>query len=193
VLCLIVLKYVPATADLPLARTAGIICFAYAIFLALRLIQSDEAVTVDGYSELRASPVEYFGGIASGIFSALILGAVIINGSTQDIPYSQMALGMALAIAFALGSAAIAFTSLLVKVRWNRSFVEHKNGLGKLTKIAWSEVTSCRSGLKGITIFTAGQSRITFSPYHSGAQALARHAADRARRNAAAAQGVVAG
>ena len=193
VLCLIILKQVPATEHLPLARTAGIICFAYAIFLALRLIQGEEPASVDGWSELKASPVEYFGGVASGIFSALLLAAVIVNGGTPHIPYAQMAGGMALSIAFALGAVAIAFTSLLIQVRWNRATVEHKSGLGKVTRFAWIEVASCRSGLWGITITAASGVRITFSPFHSGAQTLARHAAARARRNAEKAAAVVAG
>ena len=51
---LILLKYIPATAELPLSRAAGVVSFAYAAFLALRLLQPEEAIVVEGgWAELR--------------------------------------------------------------------------------------------------------------------------------------------
>ncbi|UXN73197.1 hypothetical protein N8D56_19835 [Devosia sp. A8/3-2] len=39
IVVLLLLKHVPATASLPLARAAGVVAFGYAAFLALRLVQ----------------------------------------------------------------------------------------------------------------------------------------------------------
>ena len=58
---LIILKYLPSTAHLPLSRAAGVVAFGYAAFLALRLLQPEEAIVVaGGTAELRPSIVEYF-------------------------------------------------------------------------------------------------------------------------------------
>src|SRR5690606_39652207 len=48
IVSLIILKYLPFTAGLPLARAAGVVAFGYAAFLALRLVQSEEAISADG-------------------------------------------------------------------------------------------------------------------------------------------------
>ncbi|MDB5507175.1 MAG: hypothetical protein JWR75_1813 [Devosia sp.] len=184
ILGLIILKYIPATAYLPLGRTAGIVSFAYAMFLALRLVQREDPGAMDGrWSELRASPVELFGAIVSGGFSALLLLAVIVNGSTADLPYGQMALGMALSISFALCAAGIVYFSILDKTRWDGKGVEHTTPRGQAIKLAWSEITHVRTTWRGITLFgTTG--RISFSPFHSGAAALVKLAKDKIRRNA---------
>ena len=46
IIALLVLKHVPWTESLPLARAAGVVAFSYAAFLALRLIQGEEAVRI---------------------------------------------------------------------------------------------------------------------------------------------------
>ena len=184
ILGLIILKYLPATAHLPLGRTAGIISFAYAMFLALRLVQSEEPVAMDGrWSELRASPVEVFGAIVSGGFSALLLLAVLVNGSSADLPYGQLALGMALSISFALCAAAIVYCSILAKTRWDGAGVEHTTPQGRAIKLAWSEITGVRTTWRGITLFGTTD-RISVSPFHSGTAALVKLAKDKIRRNA---------
>lgn len=38
---LLVAKHVPLFADLPLAQATGIVCFAFAIFLSLRVYQAE--------------------------------------------------------------------------------------------------------------------------------------------------------
>jgi hypothetical protein len=43
VLGLIIAKHVPVLSFLPLSNITGIVCFAFAIFLALRLFQSELA------------------------------------------------------------------------------------------------------------------------------------------------------
>ncbi len=184
ILGLIVLKYVPAAAHLPLGRAAGIVAFAYAGFLALRLIQTEEPVAADGrWSELRASPVEWFGAAASAAFSAMLLAAIIINGSSMHVPYAQMALGMALSLGFALASGAITFLSILSRTRWDGLGIEHVNGFGRGRKLAWSEVTGVRSTWRGVTIAAADSKSISFSPFHQGAASLIRLARQRADRN----------
>src|SRR4051794_1729472 len=75
IVSLIVLKYLPITAGLPLARAAGVVAFGYAAFLALRLVQSEEAARVDGWSELRPSMVEYFACYGAGGLSVVLMSA----------------------------------------------------------------------------------------------------------------------
>jgi hypothetical protein len=41
VMALLIAKHVPLTADLPLSQAAGIVCFAFAIFLSLRIYQAE--------------------------------------------------------------------------------------------------------------------------------------------------------
>ena len=184
VLGLILLKYVPAAAHLPLGRAAGVVAFAYAGFLALRLIQPEEPVAADGrWSELRASPGEWFGAVGSATFSALLLAAIIVNGSSMHVPYSQMAVGMALSIGFALASVAITYFSILSRTRWDGLSVEHVNGFGRGQKLAWVDVVGIRSTWRGVTILAADRRSVSFSPFHSGAATLIRLARQRIERN----------
>lgn len=187
VLVLIILKHVPATADLPLARTAGVICFGYAIFLALRLVQGTEAVSHDGWHQLQASPVQLFGILGASAISALLLGMVLTGGQSGELTYGQMATSMAMSLFFAGIAVVIGLFSILVKVRWNRSIIEHMDGFGKRTTLAWADVAGVTSHWRGITIWSHDRRRISFSPYHSGAPQLARFAAQKAQRNATSA------
>jgi hypothetical protein len=188
VFLLIVLKYVPAVSHLPLGRAAGIVSFSYAIFLALRLIQGEQAVTVEGgWNELRASPVELFGALTSGLLSGLLLSAVIANGSNHMIPSSQLGVAMGLSLAFALAFLAIAALCLFVKVRWTHMVLEHRNAFGKSTRILWADVAGVKSDWRGVTIFSHDNKSVSFSPFHSGVSQLQTFAAERARRNATSA------
>ena len=45
---LVALKHIPFTDHLPLARAAGVVAFGYAAFLALRLVQPEEGIMVEG-------------------------------------------------------------------------------------------------------------------------------------------------
>lgn len=185
VLVLIILKHIPATEHLPLARLAGIVSFGYAIFLSLRLIQGEEAVSVEGWSELRPSPVELFGAFGGAAFSGLLLMAVLTGNALQGATAIQMGAALGLSVALALTSGAIVFTSFLVKIRWNRSFVEKQDHRGRKVAIAWADVIKVQGRWRGITIYTADKQRLSFSPLHSGAAQLAKFAAERAKRNAA--------
>ena len=180
---LLVLKHVPATAALPLAKTAGIIAFSYAIFLALRLVQGAEAIERDGWQELHASPVELFGALGASALSAMLLGSVLVHGQNGDAAFRHLAISMALALFFALLAGAIIFLTVLAKVRWNRSVIEHVDGLGKRTTLIWADVAGVRSDWRGITIWTSKRQRIHFSPYQSGAAQLTRLVAERSVRN----------
>ncbi|MET3925840.1 hypothetical protein [Devosia sp. 2618] len=184
VVCLIVLKYVPFTAHLPLARAAGVVAFGYAAFLALRLVQSEEAASIDGWSELRPSMVEYFACYGAAALSAVLMSAIIVIGSTKQVDATQMAATFAASILLAAGALGIGLGGLFTKIRWNNTVLEHRTALGRQTKIAWSDVRSVRPNWRGITIATHDAQRVTFSQFHSGAAQLALHATNRARRNA---------
>ncbi|RUT28517.1 hypothetical protein EMQ25_16190 [Arsenicitalea aurantiaca] len=43
VVCLLAAKHVPALSHLPLSQATGIVCFSFAIFIALRLFQFELA------------------------------------------------------------------------------------------------------------------------------------------------------
>jgi hypothetical protein len=43
VLCLIVAKHLPALALLPLAQVTGVVCFSFAIYLALKIYNAELA------------------------------------------------------------------------------------------------------------------------------------------------------
>ena len=179
---LILLKYIPATADLPLSRAAGVVAFGYAAFLALRLLQPEEAVQVDGgWAELRPSMVEYFACYGAAALAAILLFAVIVLGPVADTtPLVATALAVLL---LAGGAAGIGMAGLFTQTRWNHRQVTHRSALGRVVILDWSDVRSVRPNWRGVTI--AGASgRITFSQFHGGAAQLARHAATRARRNA---------
>ena len=184
IVVLLFLKHVPATASLPLARAAGVVAFGYAAFLALRLVQGEEAVSVDGWSELRPSMVEYFACYGAAALAVVLMSAVIFVGSMRIVEPTQMVAAFAAAILLGAGAFGIGVGGLFTKVRWNNTLLEHQTAFGSLTSIAWSDVRSVRPNWRGITIATHDARQVTFSQFHSGAAQLAKHAANRARRNA---------
>ena len=181
VLC--ALKYVPLTADLPLARAAGVVAFGYAAFLALRLVQNEEAISVDGWSELRPAMVEYFACYGAAALAVVLMSAVIVVGGTRHVEPTQMIATFLASLALGGGALAIGLTGLFTRIRWNNSILERRTALGRETRIAWSDVRSVRPNWRGITITTQDARHVTFSQFHSGAAQLAKHAANRARRN----------
>jgi hypothetical protein len=183
VTALLVAKHLPIVSQLPLARVIGILCFGYAIFLSLRLLKADDAVRADGWSVLRPSLMEKFGALVCGVFSGLIIYAMLFidRGHTAA---EQMAFYYTLAVLFGAGGLGIAFSSLLVRIRWNHNHIEHRSSFGKRTTIPWSQVKGVTSGWHGITIHTADGGKVRFSSYLSGADQLARVAEHTARRNA---------
>ena len=184
IVSLIVLKYVPFTAGLPLARAAGVVAFGYAAFLALRLVQSEEAVSVDGWSELRPSMVEYFACYGAAALAVVLMSAIIVVGGIRHVEPTQMIATFIASVMLGAGAVAIGLGGLFTRVRWNNSQVEHRSALGRETTLAWSDVRSVRPSWRGVTIATHDSRRITFSQFHSGAAQLAKHATNRARRNA---------
>jgi hypothetical protein len=184
IVVLLLLKHIPATASLPLARAAGVVAFAYAAFLALRLVQGEEALSVDGWSELRPSMVEYFACYGAAALAAVLMSAVIFIGSTSIVEPTQMLAAFAAAVLLGAGAFGIGVGGLFTRVRWNNTQVEHHTAFGAQTAIAWSDVRSVRPNWRGITIATHDARKVTFSQFHSGAAQLAKHATNRARRNA---------
>lgn len=183
IVSLIALKYIPFTAGLPLARAAGVVAFGYAAFLALRMVQSEEAVLVDGWSELRPSMVEYFACYGAAALAVVLMSAVIVIGGTKHVQVTQMVATFLASILLGAGSVGIGLGGLFTKVRWNNTILEHRNAFGRETSLAWSDVCSVRPNWRGITVATHDQQRVTFSQFHSGAAQLALHATNRARRN----------
>lgn len=186
IVSLIVLKYLPFTATLPLARAAGVVAFAYAAFLALRLLQGEEAVSVDGWSELRPAMVEYFACYGAAALAAVLMSAIIVIGGTKHVEATQMIATFSASVMLGAGAIAIGLGGLFTRVRWNNSQLEHRNAFGQQTTLAWSEIRSVRPNWRGVTIATHDARRVTFSQFHSGAAQLAIHATNRARRNAEA-------
>jgi hypothetical protein len=184
IISLLVLKHVPLTSGLPLARAAGVVAFAYAAFLALRLVQDEEAVHVAGWSELRPSMVEYFACYGAAALAIALMSAVIFIGGTRHVDPTQMIATFAASVLLGAGALGIGLGGLFTKVRWNNTVLEHKTALGRETRIAWSDVRSVRPNWRGITIATHDVQHVTFSQFHSGAAQLAIHATNRARRNA---------
>jgi len=184
IVSLIVLKYVPFTAGLPLARAAGVVAFGYAAFLALRLVQGEEAVSVDGWSELRPSMVEYFACYGAAALAVVLMSAIIVIGGVRHVESTQMIATFIASLMLGAGAVGIGLGGLFTRVRWNNSQVEHRNAFGRETVLTWSDVRSVRPNWRGVTIATHDSRRITFSQFHSGAAQLARHATNRARRNA---------
>ncbi|MEO5807216.1 hypothetical protein [Devosia sp.] len=182
IVVLLVLKHVPATQGLPLARTAGVVSFGFAAFLALRLVQAEDPVQVDGWSELRPSMVEYFAAFGAVALAMVLLSAIIIQGFKPVAPAQMVAAFIAAVMLFA-AAVAIGMCGLFVKIRWNSAQIEHANAFGRKTTIAWGDVRSVRPNWRGITIATHGHEQVTFSQFHSGAAHLAKHATNRARRN----------
>jgi hypothetical protein len=183
IVSLIVLKYVPFTSGLPLARAAGVVAFGYAAFLALRLVQGEEAVSVDGWSELRPSMVEYFACYGAAALSVVLMSAVILIGGSKHIEATQMVAAFLASLLLGAGAFGIGIGGLFTKVRWNNTLLEHRSAFGRETKLAWSDVRSVRPNWRGITISTHDAQKVTFSQFHAGAAQLAIHATNRARRN----------
>ena len=184
IVSLLILKYVPAFDGLPLARAAGVVAFGYAAFLALRLVQGEEAIHIDGWSELRPSMVEYFACYGAAALAMVLMSAVIFVGSTKAVDPAQMMAAFVAALGLGIGALSIGLGGLFVKVRWNNAALERHSALGRKTIIAWSDVRNVRPNWRGITISTHDRQQVTFSQFHSGAAHLAKHAANRARRNA---------
>ena len=184
IVSLIVLKYVPFTSGLPLARAAGVVAFGYAAFLALRLMQGEEAVRIDGWSELRPSMVEYFACYGAAALAVVLMFAIIFIGGSKHVEATQMVATFVASLLLGAGALGIGLGGLFTRVRWNNTLLEHKTAFGRETKLAWSDVRSVRPNWRGITIATHDAQKVTFSQFHSGASQLAIHATNRARRNA---------
>jgi hypothetical protein len=179
---LIALKYLPMTAHLPLSRAAGVVAFGYAAFLALRLLQPEDGLMVDGgWAELRPSMVEYFACYGAAALAAVLLFAVIFMGSAADTV--QLVATYLAALLLAGGSIGIGLVGLFTTTRWENRQVRHRSATGRETALDWAEVRSVRPNWRGITI-TGTTGRLTFSQFHGGAAQLAKHAATRAMRNA---------
>lgn len=178
---LIALKYFPATAHLPLSRAAGVVAFGYAAFLALRLIQPEEGIVIDGgWAELRPSLVEYFACYGAAALASVLLFAIIFMSQAADTT-QMIATYIAVVLLFA-GAAGIGMVGLFTSTAWDHRRVRHRTALGRETSIDWAEVRSVRPNWRGVTIAgTTGS--ITFSQFHAGAGQLAKHAATRAQRN----------
>ena len=184
IVSLIVLKYVPFTSGLPLARAAGVVAFGYAAFLALRLMQGEEAVRIDGWSELRPSMVEYFACYGAAALAIVLMFAIIFIGGSKHVEATQMVATFVASLLLGAGALGIGLGGLFTRVRWNNTLLEHKTAFGRETKLAWSDVRSVRPNWRGITIATHDAQKVTFSQFHSGSAQLAIHATNRARRNA---------
>lgn len=179
---LIVLKHIPFTEHLPLARAAGVVAFGYAAFLALRLIQPEEGIVVDGgWAELRPSMVEYFACYGAAALAAVLLFAVIVMGSVADT--TQLVATYIAVILLVAGALGIGVVGLFTQTRWNNRQLHHRSATGRETTLDWADVRSVRPNWRGITI-SATTGRVTFSQFHAGAAQLATHAATRAKRNA---------
>jgi len=178
---LIILKHIPATEHLPLARPAGVVAFGYAAFLALRLLQPEDAIVVEGgRAELRPSMVEYFACYGAAALAAVLLIAVVILGHVADT--TQLVATYLAVLLLAGGSLGIGMAGLFTHTSWDHRQVKHRSAMGRETTLDWSEVRAVRPNWRGVTI-TGTTGRITFSQFHCGAAQLARHAATRARRN----------
>ncbi|KQT51766.1 hypothetical protein ASG47_02465 [Devosia sp. Leaf420] len=179
---LIALKYLPLTAHLPLSRAAGVVAFGYAAFLALRLVQPEDGIAIDGgWAELRPSLVEYFACYGAAALAAVLLFAVIFMSSAADT--TQLIATYIAVLLLGAGAAGIGMVGLFTNTRWDNRQVTHRTAMGRETSLDWSEVRSVRPNWRGITI-TGTTGRITFSQFHGGASQLAKHAATRAMRNA---------
>ncbi|WP_332688205.1 hypothetical protein, partial [Devosia sp.] len=115
IVSLIVLKYVPFTEGLPLARAAGVVAFGYAAFLALRLVQSEEAVSVDGWSELRPSMVEYFACYGAAALAVVLMSAIIVIGGTKHVEATQMVATFIASLLLGSGAFAIGLGGLFTR------------------------------------------------------------------------------
>jgi hypothetical protein len=143
-------------------------------------------VRVDGWSELRASPLEVFGALGGAGASALLMTAVIFNGALVGATPSQVVVAFLASVALAAASAIILYTCIMVRIRWNQSGVERRDARGQVTAIAWADVVKVQGRWGGITITAADRRKVSFSPLQSGAAQLAKFAQKRAQRNAKA-------
>lgn len=183
IVSLIVLKYVPAMAGLPLSRAAGVVAFGYAAFLALRLMQSEDADSIEGWAQLRPSMVEYFACYGAAALAVVLMSAIIVIGGTRHVEATQMIATFIASLMLGAGSVGIGLGGLFARVRWNNTVLEHRNAFGKEIKLAWSDVRAVTPNWRGVTISTHDRQRVTFSQFHSGSAQLAVHATNRARRN----------
>jgi hypothetical protein len=148
---LILLKYIPATSHLPLSRAAGVVAFGYAAFLALRLLQPEDAIVVEGgWAELRPSMVEYFACYGAAALAAILLFAVIFLGHAADT--TQLVATYLAVVLLAVGSAGIGVAGLFTHTSWDHRQVRHRNAMGRETAIKWGEVRAVRPNWRGVTI-----------------------------------------
>ncbi|GHA35423.1 hypothetical protein GCM10007989_34210 [Devosia pacifica] len=180
---LIFLKHVPVVDHLPLARAAGVVAFATGAFLALRLLQPEKAVETNGWSELHASPAEYFAVYGGAALSAALMIAIIHAGWKTVDPIEMIAAFIA-SLGLAGGATLAAVSGLFQRIRWNHRTLVHRSAFGRLTELAWADVEHCEPSWRGVVISTRGGRRVTYSALHAGAAELAAHATYRARRNA---------
>jgi hypothetical protein len=124
IVSLLILKYIPFTAGLPLSRAAGVVAFGYAAFLALRLVQGEEAAQIDGWSELRPSMVEYFACYGAAALAVVLMSAIILVGGAKHIPAAQMIATFAASLLLGAGALGIGLGGLFVRVRWNHTKLE---------------------------------------------------------------------
>jgi hypothetical protein len=183
ILCLITLKYVPAFEGLPLAHAAGVVAFGSASVLALRLIQSEEAVVVDSWAELRPSLVEHFVCLASAGLGIVLLSAVVMIGANKATNPLHMGLTFSLGVSLMALAFRFGAFSHFTRVRWNSTALHLRNYAGKETKIHWSDVLAVDANWRGVVLLTSSHGRLRFSQFSSGAAQLHRDAANRARRN----------
>src|SRR5690606_1762266 len=135
-------------AHLPLSRAAGVVAFGYAAFLALRLVQPEEAVIVDGWSELRPSMVEYFACYGAAALAAVLLSSIILLGNTADT--TQLVATYLAVVLLGAGSIGIGLAGLFTRVRWDHKKVEHRDAFGRQTTIDWSDVRLVAPNWRGI-------------------------------------------
>src|SRR5690606_5606236 len=128
IVSLIVLKYMPATAGLPLARAAGVVAFGYAAFLALRLVQSEEAIHVDGWSELRPSMMEYFACYGAAALAVVLMSAVIFIGGTRHVDATQLVATFLASLLLASCALGIGLGGLLPTARRDKAVLEPRHG-----------------------------------------------------------------
>lgn len=183
IVSLIFLKHVPALDGFPLARAAGVVAFFYAAFLALRLVQREEGLVVDGWEELRPSMMQYFACYGMGALGAALLAAVIVIGRARHVDAVQLGVTFLVSVLLAGLALAVGLRSLAPRLRWNGTGLEHRSAFGLVTRIAWADVQAVRHRW-AVAILARDGGTVRFSPLSSGAANLLRHAENRARRNA---------
>ncbi|UXN73196.1 hypothetical protein N8D56_19830 [Devosia sp. A8/3-2] len=116
--------------------------------------RAEEAISVDGWTELRPSMVEYFACYGAAALAVVLMSAVIFVGSTRIVEPAQMLAAFATAILLGAGAFGIGIGGLFTRVRWNNTLLEHHTAFGKQTSLARSDVRSVRPNWRGITIAT---------------------------------------